>query len=53
MCGRRARWWTRSVIGPAPPVDQLIITGERAFVAAHPRGRVLDDVRDVTSFVFG
>jgi FMN phosphatase YigB (HAD superfamily) len=26
---------------------------ERAFVAAHSRGRVLDDVRDVPSFVFG
>src|SRR5882672_2264029 len=34
MCGRSARWLTRSVIGPAPPVDQLISTGERFLVSA-------------------
>src|SRR5687767_12382738 len=33
MCGRSARWLTRSVIGPAPPVDQLINTGQRALVS--------------------
>jgi FMN phosphatase YigB (HAD superfamily) len=26
---------------------------ERAFVAAHPRGRVIEDLRDVPSFAFG
>src|SRR5919106_1543798 len=33
MCGLSARWLTRSLIGPAPPVDQLIRTGQRAFVS--------------------
>src|SRR3954470_20971547 len=32
--GRCARWLIRSLIGPAPPVDQLISTGQRALVSA-------------------
>src|SRR5512138_3316346 len=34
MCGRSSRWLTRSVIGPAPPVDQLISTGHRFLVSS-------------------
>src|SRR5262245_36247665 len=34
MCGRSARWLTRSDIGPAPPVDQLISTGQRFLVSS-------------------
>src|SRR3954471_20527918 len=34
MWGLSARWLTRSCIGPAPPVDQLISTGQRFLVSA-------------------
>src|SRR4051812_34535073 len=33
-CGRCARWLIRSSIGPAPPVDQLIMTGQRFLVSS-------------------
>src|SRR5687767_2020819 len=34
IAGRSARWLTRSLIGPAPPVDQLISTGDRLRVSS-------------------
>src|SRR6185295_675748 len=43
MCGRSARWLTRSVIGPAPPVDQLISTGQRCLVSDMIRAKVSFD----------
>src|SRR3982751_5230918 len=39
ICGRSARWLTRSVIGPAPPVDQLISTGQRCRISAMMRAK--------------
>src|SRR6185503_4351820 len=45
IAGRSARWLTRSVIGPAPPVDQLISTGQRFLVSSMIRVNVsLDHV---------
>src|SRR5947207_612003 len=43
MCGRSARWLTRSDIGPAPPVDQLISTGQRCLTSAMIRANVSFD----------
>src|SRR6478672_5087552 len=39
-CGRWARCATRSFIGPMPPVDQLISTGQRARVSSMIRWNV-------------
>src|SRR3954453_17911039 len=33
-CCRWARWLIRSSIGPAPPVDPLIMTGQRFLVSS-------------------
>jgi hypothetical protein len=33
MCGRVFRCSTRSFIGPAPPVDQLMSTGQRFWIS--------------------
>src|SRR6266540_2242943 len=40
ICGRSARCDTRAVIGPAPPVDQLMSTGDRARVSSWIRANV-------------
>src|SRR5690349_24884583 len=43
IAGRSARWLIRSVIGPAPPVDQLIKTGQRFLVSSMIRVNVSFD----------